>query len=633
MPANAEAGTILLRAVHATAPRREAPLLHDINLHVEAGEQLIVLGPSGAGKSSLLRVICGIIPHSVATTLTGSVAVGGVETADTTVVERSRLVGVLAQDPAASVCLAHVDHEIALPLENAGVTRDAIDTRIVEALAVVGATALRHRDTSTLSGGETQRVALAATIAVRPPVLLLDEPTSMLDPAGVAAVRSAIESAVAEYAPTVVLVEHRLDEFAGASGVAGLPSRALVLDESGAIVADGPTREVLATHASRLHAAGCWLPLESELQALTAMPDGLAHAANQRFLEQLAEAAPPVAPPVAPRSTSGELLLTATALSVSRASGAGGARRSRAAGSPRRGFFRRARSTPALVLDAISVQLVGGEVVALLGRNGVGKSSLLLSLAGLLPPQSGALSGTRPGLVFQNPEAQFLAHRVRDEIAVGLSGSATDVDALVRRQLATHRLEHLAEQSPYRLSGGEQRRLSLAAMLAHHDRPLLLADEPTFGLDRRDTIATSNVFRDQARQGRGILFSSHDLRLVATIADRVIVLGQPADVPPIAARPPGAMPSDATQGAPTQAAPSHATRTAAPAEILADGPTIAVLRDASLLQAAGLELPALLKHLLHTIPTHRDHAVQHTLRALDEAVASAQLASIEVAAA
>ena len=577
MPADSGAGSLELRTVHVSAPKRVAPLLHSVELHVKPGEQLIVLGPSGSGKSSLLKVISGVIPHSVATTLSGSVSVGGVESSGTTVVERSRLVGVLAQDPASSLCLASVDHEVALPLENAGIERETISVRIDAALAAVGAAALRERDTSSLSGGETQRIALAATIAVRPSVLLLDEPTSMLDPAGVSAVRSSIESALAIYAPTVVLVEHRLDDFAGPAGVAGLPDRAIVLDESGAILADGPTREVLATHASRLHAAGCWLPLESELQAITGAPGGLTSPVNAHFLQQLADSTETTS-----HRKSENLLLTATALAVSR--GFGTTRRTL-----RRPFLR-GRAAPPLVLDAISLRLFGGEVVALLGRNGVGKSSLLLSLAGLLPPERGTIEGKRPGLVFQNPESQFLAHRVRDEIAAGLTGHTSDIDVRVRRQLAAHRLEHLAEQNPYRLSGGEQRRLSLAAMLAHDDRPLLLADEPTFGLDRRDTIATVDSFRKQTAQGRGILFSSHDLRLVATIADRVIILGRPAG----------------------------STHADTPAEVLADGPTVAVLRDASVLRTAGLERPPLLEYLLRTIPAHRDNAVQQALRALDE---------------
>jgi len=174
------------------------------------------------------------------------------------------------------------------------------------------------------------------------------------------------------------------------------------------------------------------------------------------------------------------------------------------------------------VLAGVDLTVRPGEVVALLGANGVGKSTLLLTLAGLLEPIAGRVEGPRPGLVFQNAEHQFLATSVRAEIAHGLGGEVAE--RVVPRQLRRHRLEHLADQNPFRLSGGEKRRLSLAAMLAH-DRPVLLADEPTLGLDRRDTIATAAALREVAAGGGAVVLVSHDVRLVASLATRVVVLG------------------------------------------------------------------------------------------------------------
>ena len=542
------------------APGRPAPLLSDVSLRLGAGERMLVLGPSGSGKSSLLQVLTGVIPFSQNLDVEGSVHLGGVDATDLPVIERSRRLGVVAQDPAAAICLARVDQEVALPLENHGVARDEISGRIDEALGLAGARGLRERATDGLSGGEVQRVALAAALAARPAVLLLDEPTSMLDPAGVRAVRTAVEGVVERGDAAVLMVEHRLDELAGTHGALGLPEYAVVLDDGGRMLAAGPTAQVLAEKAARLHDAGCWLTLESELLAVTGHPGGLHSEPVRTWLRERPEPQRPEeqgpeeqrhgaigASLDSPAAAPGDPLLSARSVMVGRP--APGTRRPR-----------RDQAVIDPVLSDVDLDLRAGEVVAVLGANGSGKTSLLLTLAGLLRPLAGGVVGARPSMVFQYPELQFLGHRVRDEIAVGLHGSSREVADVVDRQLRIHRLEHVADRDPYRLSGGEKRRLSLAAMLAHVDRPVLLADEPAFGLDRRDTIAIAAVFRREAARGRAVLFSSHDLRFVATVADRVVVL--------------------------------------ADGQKVADGPTMTVLRDAAVLQRAGLESPALVAWLL-----------------------------------
>ncbi|WP_291036385.1 ATP-binding cassette domain-containing protein [Herbiconiux sp.] len=590
--------------VTVRAPGSPRPLLAGVSLELAPGERMLVLGPSGSGKSSLVNVLTGVIPFSQNLSVEGAVLLGGADVSELPVVERARRVGAVAQDPAAAVCLARVDDEMALPLENHGVDPSAISGRIDDALGLVGAGGLRERATSALSGGELQRVAMAAALAglsegggigLAGPtgspadggvagargtgalggggggggasaVLLLDEPTSMLDPAGVRAVRGAVARVAERGEVAVLLVEHRLDEFAGEAGARGLPEKALVLDGSGGVVACGPTVEVLAQNAQRLHDAGCWLPLETELLAITGRPGGLDSAEVGEWLRGWLRMRPvataarssPVdgpgegdveAPDVASVANHDDRdpLLSARSLVVGRP--APGARRSRGR-----------RAPVDAVLAGVDLELPPGEVVALLGANGSGKTSLLLTLAGLLPAAGGAVAGARPSMVFQNPELQFLGHRVRDEIGIGVAGSRDEVAEIVDRQLAVHRLEHVADRDPYRLSGGEKRRLSLAAMLAHADRPVLLADEPAFGLDRRDTVATADVFRTEAARGRAVVFSSHDLRFVATVADRVIVL--------------------------------------ADGGIAADGPTVTVLRNADVLRRAGLELPPLVAWLL-----------------------------------
>lgn len=555
-----------LREVSVRFPRRAEPVLREVSLRLAPGEQVIVLGASGSGKSTVLQAVTGVVPHTVSATLTGEVAVGGTTTERTSVVERSRHLGVLAQDPGAAVCLPGVAQELALPLENQGIDPADIGPRIEAALEAVGAGALRERATAMLSGGESQRVALAAALVAEPEVLLLDEPTSMLDSAGIVSVRGALAGAVGRYGPAVVLVEHRLDEWAGAAGVAGLPARALALSEAGEVLADGRTAVVLHDHARELHAAGCWLPLDAELLTVTGAEGGLAAPANTELLHALATGMPTALG--VPAADGGTPVLAGRGLAVGRESPM-----------TRRSRRRRPEGVEAVapaLLSGVDLTVRPGEIIALLGANGVGKTTLLLTLARLLDPLAGRVEGARPGLVFQNPEHQFLAHTVRGEIAHGLAPAVAA--EVVPRQLRRHRLEYLAEQNPFRLSGGEKRRLSLAAMLAH-SRPVLLADEPTLGLDRRDTIATAATLREAAVEGTAVIFSSHDLRTVVALADRVVVLGEGG--------------------------------------VLADGPTVEVLGDGELRTRAALTLPPLVAWLLEHVA---GSAVAHVLRELDDAV-------------
>ncbi|HEU4807035.1 MAG TPA: ATP-binding cassette domain-containing protein, partial [Homoserinimonas sp.] len=514
----ATAPAVMMDAVAVTFPRRTDPVLRDVSLRLAPGEMVIIFAPSGAGKSTLLRTLTGVIPHSVVASLAGTVEIFERSTAHTEVVELSRHISVLSQDPGSALCLPDVEQELALPLENRGIDPREISGTIDTALEAVGASGLRTRKTAQLSGGEAQRIALAACLIAEQAILLLDEPTSMLDARGITSVREAIASAVATYRPAVLLVEHRVDEFAGSGGLDNLPARAIVLGDDGRILADGPTRDVLRDTAHDLHVAGCWLPLDAELQAVFGLAGGLESAGVREGLSAFAAVERPESD-----SSYGEVVLSTAGLSVG-------------------------RTGERALISNVDLEIRRGEIIAVLGANGIGKSSLLLTLAGLLAPDFGEVSGARPGMVFQNPEHQFVSHTVRGEIDYGLPA---DSAARVTAALAQHRLTPLAEQNPFRLSGGEKRRVSLAAMLVH-DRPTLLADEPTFGLDRRATIGTIDAFRTAARHGKAIVFSSHDLRTVASLAHRVVVIG------------------DGT--------------------IVADGPVFTVFRDQDVLGRAGIHL-------------------------------------------
>ncbi|MGN7966231.1 ABC transporter ATP-binding protein [Microbacterium sp. 22179] len=461
-PATVEATTWGWR--HAS---RLAWALQDVSFRIEPGERVLVLGASGAGKSTLLQGLAGVLGGDEEGEAQGSLLVDGIPAAST----RGRT-GLVLQDPDSQVILARVGDDVAFGCENLGIPRAEIWPRVTQALDAVGLDVPLDRPTKALSGGQKQRLALAGILAMRPGLVLLDEPTANLDPAGVVEVRDAVERMLQAHPATLIVVEHRLDVWLP------LITRVIVVGQGG-VVADGPPAHVLGVEGARLAADGVWVP-------------GFA----------------PDAPP-APLSASGEVLISARDLAVARVKG-----------------------KP--VASGIDLDVRAGQALAITGPNGAGKSTLGLTLAGLLPPAGGAVAAsaalaagigstpidwasrdllTRIGMVFQEPEHQLLAKTVQDELAVGPRALGMPEDEIAARSeelLHRLRLDRLARANPYTLSGGEKRRLTVAAALATRPRVLVL-DEPTFGQDARtwaELVAMLAALRDE---GTAIVTITHDL--------------------------------------------------------------------------------------------------------------------------
>ncbi len=353
---------------------RRAPAVHDLDLDIRPGERVLLLGASGSGKSTLLHGLAGVLGGDDEGETVGELLVDGRAAR----ASRGRS-GLVMQDPDAQVVMARLGDDVAFGLENLGWPREGIWPRVRWALDAVGLDQPLHHATSALSGGQRQRLALAGVLAMRPGLLLLDEPTANLDPAGVVDVRDAVARIADETGATLVVVEHRVSVW--------LPvvDRIIVLAAGGGLLADGRPDEVLGSRSAELRAAGVWLPDEVPWHA------------------------------PAPAAASGHPLLEAAGLDVARV-----------AGSP--------------VLRDVDARVDAGRVLAVTGPNGVGKSTLALTLAGLLRPERGrlepgaALAGglrgepwqwrsrdllTRIGTVFQSPEHQFLTGSVRSELEVG----------------------------------------------------------------------------------------------------------------------------------------------------------------------------------------------------------------------
>lgn len=438
---------------------------------------MLLLGPSGAGKSTLLAALAGLHDPETAGVAEGQLLVDGLPARQV----RQRT-GLVLQDPDTQFVMGRAGDDVAFGLENQAVAPEQIWRRVDAALADVGFRYGRDRSTSSLSGGEKQRLAIAGVLARRPGLLLLDEPTANLDPGGAQLVRAALAAVLDRSGATCVLVEHRIAE------VLSLVDRVVVLEPGGGVVADGVPGQVFAAYGDSLAAQGVWVP-------------GRAPAASRHAAK-----------------AAGDRLVFATDLG-----------------------FRYPRS-PALVAPLPDVSLHRGEAVALTGPNGSGKSTVAMLLAGLRTPTTGVvrtaacdlplhrwrardLAGT-VGTVFQEPEHQFLARTVIDELDLGPLRQGLPADQARRRStslLERLHLERYAAANPFTLSGGEKRRLSVATALATTPDVLVL-DEPTFGQDANTWTELLALLADLRDEGRAVLTVTHDEAFAAALADRVLSL-------------------------------------------------------------------------------------------------------------
>ncbi|HEY2259819.1 MAG TPA: ATP-binding cassette domain-containing protein [Solirubrobacteraceae bacterium] len=492
-----------LEAVTYTYPGSTGAALQSVSLQVPAGQLVVVAGASGSGKSTLLRVASGLVPHFHGGVFAGRATVAGLDTRDHGPGELARVLGTLFQDPETQVVMGTVRAELSFPLENRGQDWPAVARAVEETALALGIAHLLDRPTADLSGGELQRVALGAALAGRPELVVLDEPTSQLDPVAGDELIGLLRRCNEDSDTAILLAEHRLERCLGSA------DRVLVLDR-GRIVCDAPPDEFLdwAAHAApRLQTPGAKL---LGAVGLAPVPGVKRARASLREAGRLA-VADPDADGRQQRADGPHLGRRARAALRRRSSGA----------APALAFdhvWHELRSGPVILRD-VSMQLAARERVALMGRNGAGKSTLLRHGASLMRPTRGRVrSAGRVALLLQNPN-DYLVHE-----RVGQEAPATALEAV---GLAA---SELAGRHPRELSGGEKQRLALAVVLGDGSDPaaVVCLDEPTRGMDRdrKEELATLLGGLEAA-----VLVATHDPEFVAAFADRVVLL---ADGAPIA---------------------------------------------------------------------------------------------------
>lgn len=474
-----------------TYPSREIPTLRDITTHIASGAFVLLTGPTGCGKSTLLRTLNGLIPHASAGIFSGTVHLDGKNIATQPLATTCQKVSLLFQNPDDQLFCTLVQDEIAFGLENLGFPPEKIQERITSALKQVGLQGFEAREIASLSGGQKQRVALAAVCAMQPQVLLLDEPTSHLDPKGTRDILSIVKQLNNALGITVILATHRTRE------VAPLCDHVWLMDD-GHLCLDLPRTEAFEdfTPYRRL---GVQVPeathvLEDSLSKIP-MP-AHKHASDTEHAEEL---------------------LTIRDL-----------------------CFRYAK-TASDAVHQVSCVVPRGEVIAIMGANGSGKTTLIHLIAGLLRPSSGEviidgqscgrlklhqLAG-KVGIVFQNPDLLLQAETVLDEVAFGpknLKFSTQDLENRVNRTLSQFDLVNFAAEAPYALSRGQRQRIAVAATFSLYP-DLFLLDEPTTGQDAQHLHHLMDELHDQIQQeSKTLIFATHDTELTLKYANRVLLL-------------------------------------------------------------------------------------------------------------
>jgi len=476
----------------------EAPVLSDVNLSIPEGELCLVIGETGSGKSTLLGAVNGLVPHFTGGVLSGSVTVFDRDTRNHPPRELADLVGVVGQDPRASFVSDIVEDELAYAMESLALPRDVMRRRIEDVLDALSLAPLRDRPVSTLSGGQAQRVAIGAVLTVHPKVLVLDEPTSALDPGAAEEVLAALQRLVHDTGLTVLLAEHRLER------VLQYADSTIWVPGSGAPLVHGTPADVIAQapvypSVVKLGRLAGWQPVPLSVR------DARRLAAPLRALlptEPLAEVHGPL----------GDPLVETSGLTV--------------------------RYAGLTAVDGVALTVRRGEIVALMGRNGAGKSSLFAALTGLVTPSSGhvvigeagrdprsltgrALIGT-VGLVPQQAADLLYGESVTHECTI--ADREAGVDAGTCRAILTEIVGDLDEAlHPRDLSEGQRLALALSVVLTARP-PLILLDEPTRGLDYPAKERLAIVLRRLARDGHGLVVATHDVELAAELAHRVVVL-------------------------------------------------------------------------------------------------------------
>lgn len=497
----------------------EGPLvLKDINFGIDEGEFVTIMGPSGAGKTTLCLALNGIIPNFFGGKFYGEVNILGQDTLELSVAELAQNIGMVLQDPEMQLVTNSIEDEVAFGMENVKIPQEEMRSRIDQALEIVRLTGYEKKHPATLSGGQKQRLAIAAAIALRPKVMVLDEPTSQLDPIGAEEVFSIIRELNQKHLMTVVLVTHDSER------VAEFSDRVLLMDDGKIAIDNNPKRFFQGLNLEDQKAVR--VPQISEffnqfndsIQPIKDLPILLSEG-----VEQIKSIWPRIvfSSEIYPDNKPCGDINAEPVISVQDL------------------FFTYPDKTQALT--GISLDIIPGDCLAIIGQNGGGKSTLVKHFVRLLKATSGNVTvfgknvleyttselAQRIGYVYQNPDAQMFCKTVEEEVGFGPTNLLDDEDEVKHRieeALVAMGLEKVRQEHPLALSKGDRERVAVAAVLAM-DPEVLIFDEPTTGQDTIGAHRIMEMIKKLNNQGRTIIIITHHLHLLPGYVNRVALLG------------------------------------------------------------------------------------------------------------
>lgn len=506
-------------------PHSDSQILSDINLELKKGEFVLLVGPSGCGKSTLVRCLNRLIPEISGGSFSGRVLLHGQDLKNEKINKLALEVGMVFQNPETQLFRMTVAEDISFGPENLGLPIIEVLSRVEKALKAVRLEKLRDHFIFTLSGGEKQRTAIGGNLAMEPEILVLDEPTSDLDPAGTQKVLELLRKLNEEKQTTLILIEHKLDS------VFEIADRMLVMDK-GRFIFDGKPFEILCREEVTLKKLGIHPPQLTEIFHLLEMDyEASIVPSYENVLKRLAELLQVPATRQLENhrwqkpETSGSILPSEENLPFVRIENL---------------YYRPEDGSE--ILKNINLNIKSGEFLALLGHNGAGKTTLAGHLIGFYRPSFGrillngkdierystAQLSKKVGYLFQNPDSQIFMDSVTKEVRFGLENMdipKDKIEKLVDESLETMELSAYKDRHPHSLSRGQRQRLAVASILAL-EPDLLVLDEPTTGQDRGHIAKFLDKIKELNKLGKTVILITHDMELVAEYAERVVVMKQ-----------------------------------------------------------------------------------------------------------